>query len=670
MCGIFAVMRGAGRRGDRPPVEPDTIDRALGALAHRGPDGRGVYLAPDRRFGLGHTLLAIQLPGGGCQPLRDRRRRLVAVVNGEFYDTLRLRKPARERRTSDSAVLLPLYARYGLACLERLRGEFAFVLVDEGRGRLFAARDRFGVKPLCYSLHGDRLYLASEAKALFAAGVPCRWDRESLAHATAHQYLPPDRTLFAGVRQLRPGQYLVFEDGRLSVGAYWDLEYPPATEARPGPGLSSASARIDSGEAAGLLRERLDRAVGLRLQAGVGIACHLSGGLDSSSILALAARRLPRPPPCFSIRFTGAGAADPGAPGLSAYDEGGAAQALARELGADIEFVRVSQNDILACLGDAVYHAEGFAINGQLSAKYLLNRAIRRAGYRVALSGEGSDELFAGYAHLQLDLARCVAGDETGADLARSQAAILNRNANARGVMLPLDTGLAPGDGRAVRAHLGGVPAWLEAKAGLGQRVSAVLSDDFRADLAGRPLFARLMEGCDPGRRLRRLHPVDRAAYLWSRLALSGYILRALGDGMEMAFAVEGRPPFLDHDLFEFTRELAPDLRMAPDENGIEKGLLRKAMAGLLPPAVLARPKQPLLAPPLSLYAAPELREHMRAMLDRQILRELPFFDGRRLLRTFDAAAERDATTRAALEPVFMIALCAAAIQERFSPEY
>src|SRR5262249_39208446 len=234
MCGIVSVLAGAG------DVEEAPLRSALEAIRHRGPDGEGVWVAPDRSVGLGHVRLSLIAINAGAQPIVSEDGQTVLAVNGEFYGFEAIRRDRQRRghrfRTgSDSEIALHLYQEHGLDFLDDLRGEFALVLWDGHQRRLVAARDRFGIKPLCYASAGGRLMLASEAKALFALGVRPAWDREAMFQVPGMQYPPPDRTLFAGIRTLRPGHYLLASGGSVVTRPYWDLDFPPARP--PGLGL-------------------------------------------------------------------------------------------------------------------------------------------------------------------------------------------------------------------------------------------------------------------------------------------------------------------------------------------------------------------------------------------------------------------------------------------------
>lgn len=632
MCGIVGLFTSG------VPLERAALARAVGALGHRGPDGRGLWLSLDRRAALGHARLAVIDLKTGAQPIRGRDGSLRIVANGEFYGFERLRRacggPFRTR--SDSEVALRLYEERGPACLAALRGEFAFVIHDARVGEVFAARDRFGIKPLVYAYSRGRLWLASEAKALFAAGLPALWDERSFGHAVAHQYLPPDRTLFAGVRQLPPGHYLRWEPGsppRLT--RYWDIDFP-LRDARPPADEHALTAELG---------RRLEEAVALRLRADVPVACTLSGGLDSSVVAALAARRSTKPLRCFSVGFADA-----------AYDEAPAARATARFIGAELEPLRLSGRELLECLPAAAAAAESLAINAHLPAKYLLSRAVRDAGFKVVLTGEGSDEALAGYPHLRRDW--ILAGPRAGRE--RRLAELRGQHGVSLGVQL---SDARPPRLPAVRRALGFVPSFLETKALMGRRLTHLLDRSFARRLRAADPFAALLSGIDVAGRLRGRHPVDQSSYLWTRLALANYILRALGDGTEMAHSIEGRVPYLDHEFFGLALTLPPALKLGC---GTEKRALREAARGLIPESVRRRPKHPFLAPPLAADAA--ARTGIEETLRGRAFAAVPFFDRTRALRWLARLWRLPPARRAPHEPALMTALSAAALQAAFNP--
>lgn len=633
MCGIVGIYN------SKIPVTRDLLKRGADALVHRGPDGEGFWIAPSAASGLAHRRLSIIDLATGAQPLLNETGDVIAVVNGEFYghETIRADLAARGhvfKTRSDSEILLHLYEEFGADCFSHLRGEFAFILIDTRRNRLFAARDRFGIKPLCYNLRPDgTLLLASEAKALFAMGVPAAWDHDSFHTAAAMQYTLPGRTLFRDILQLQPGYMLIASNGTVKTNRYWDMNFLP-----------EADTRRDEAAATEEIAAKLDEAVRLRLAADVPVCFHLSGGLDSSAILGLAAKNTALSPAAFTVRFDHDG-----------YDEFAIAAETAAYLGARLHPVHVTQEDLVYGMPDAVYHGEGLAINGHLAAKYMLNKAIRAAGYKVALSGEGSDEIFAGYPHMRQDLLRF----DTANDATAAQQALYATNMASAGVQLAHGAGLSTA---AVTAALGHTPAFLEAKATLGLRMTALLRTDYLTAQAYKDAYAGFIAASD-SRQLAGRHPVNQAAWLWSKTALAGYILRTLGDGMEMAQSVEGRLPFLDHHLFDAVRRLPVGMKI---KNGVEKHILREAVKPVLTETVYKRQKHPFMAPPVSVFANDALITYIADTVNSQSFACMPFFDTAKAKNMLQDLPRMSARDRTAAEPVLMMMLTSHILQQRF----
>lgn len=614
MCGVVAQVS-AG------PL-PCDLGPALAALGHRGPDGRGTARSACGRAHLGHTRLSLVDLAGGQQPIASEDGAVIAAVNGEFYGdrAIRAELEARGHRfksQSDSEILVHLYEERGVEALRYLRGEFAFVLWDQRRQRLFGARDRFGIKPLVYAAQGGRVLVASEVKALLALGVHAAWDRGALFQAASLQYLLPGGTLFAGVSMVPPGHFFETDGAAVRVEKYWDLGYP--TEV----------AGIDDDEAAGELRRRLDEAVRLRLRGDVPVACQLSGGIDSASVVASAAEA--GPVEAFCVAFGGA------------YDEAQQAGEIAKFTGAKLHVVEATPARLAGAFVEAVAAGEGLAINGHIAAKRLLTGAIRGAGYKAALTGEGADEVLAGYAHLR-------------ADLAGSAEGLLATNGASAGLMLPAGASL-PMD--AVQERLGFVPTWLRAKGGLGLRVRGLLSDDFLAEFAGVDPARALVDAFDLPGQLSGRGRVEQSLYLWTRLALEGYILKTLGDAQEMAQGVEGRLPFLDHELFEWLRGLPTGQKI---RGGVEKHVLRRSQRGRLPAASLAREKHPFVAPPL----AGPMVELAHDLLGGGALRGSGLFDSARVERALGSLAGQTGAGQKEMDPAIYWLMSAAVLQGRY----
>src|SRR5438094_2383788 len=341
MCGIVAIF------SQHTAITAETLGKATTTLHHRGPDGQRYWIAPDCRVGLGHARLSIIDLTTGDQPIANEDETLRIIVNGEFYGYEAIQKELEQaghrlRTRSDSEIAIHLYEDLGAHCVHRLRGEFAIVLWDSANRTVFAVRDRFGIKPLFYALHEGRLYSASEVKALFAAGVPARWNGESVYHSLefgGHQ----SRTLFEGVFQVPPGHYMVATEKRFQLQKYWDLDYPEEKEAAP--------TRSDS-EYAEEFRHAFDEAVRIRLRADVPVGCYLSGGIDSCAILGLAARHHPEPIRAFTLSFD-----------RPEYDESQVAREMAAKAGAQFFPIPIRQDDIADHFADAIQQAETLCVN-------------------------------------------------------------------------------------------------------------------------------------------------------------------------------------------------------------------------------------------------------------------------------------------------------------------
>ena len=611
MCGLVGLLSFTGE------ASVSTLRRGMHALSHRGPDGE--FFWGSSQIALGHTRLAILDLHSGQQPLSSEDGSIHAVVNGELYDFERIRAELIQRGHSfktntDSEILVHLYEEHGVDALQYLRGEFAFLLWDARQQKLLAARDRFGVKPLCYSVTPEGLVFASEAKAILAMGHRAQWSRAALQQALGLQYLLPNQTIFEGIYQLPPGCLLEVHDTKWSIRPYWQMSFPAMGTP---PKKNSPSALADA----------LTSSIQLRLRADVPVAFQLSGGLDSSLVAAIAARLHSTPLDCFTVRFA-----------EEHYDESLFAKEVADFCGARLHVIEVGPRQLVDIIERAIAQGEGFCMNSHVAAKYILSREIREAGFRVVLTGEGADEVFGGYAHLQQDYANT---------LTTSDAALRARHAHILGVHLPLGEGLST---QALSARLGFVPSFIAAKATLGAKLSTLLQ----------PAFASALSLFDPSLQITKLidddlfldrHPAHQAMMLWAQLGFAGYITKTLGDAMEMAHAVEARLPFVDHHLFEVLRTIPPSTLFQPPK---EKLLLRQLGAGLLPASILERTKQPFMAPPIRRDASWE------SFLQDKLRGSLPdFIERRQVLALLERLPSMNQLERQAWDPVLMMLLSA-----------
>ena len=638
MCGIVALF------SRRDPVSVAALERATRSLYHRGPDGQRHWISADRRIALGHARLSIIDLATGDQPIASEDQCTHIVVNGEFYGYEVIQQELercghRLRTRSDSEIALHLYEDLGTACLHRLRGEFAFALWDEVNRTIFAARDRFGIKPLYYALHDQTLYFASEVKALFAAGVPARWDAESVSNSveySGHQM----RTLYDGVFQVPPGHYLLATERHIQVNQYWDFNYPCAQCTR--------SSRSDADYAAEL-RHTLEEAVRLRLRADVPVGCYLSGGLDSCAALGLASLHRRDPIRAFTLTFD-----------RPDYDEEREAKEMAAKAGADFYPIPIRQDDLADHFADAILQAETLCINAHGVAKYLLSRAVRDAGYKVVITGEGSDEILGGYAHFRRDM---LLYNQQGQDPAEVAALLdgLNRlNPVSRGLLLPHGESLPLEN---VRRVLGFVPSWIEAFSARAFTMRNLLAPDFVAQFGHRESYHALLSELDVRGQLEDRDPVHVSLYLWSKTMLPNYILAMLGDRMEMGHSIEGRVPFLDHHVVEVIRSLPVSQKI---HGMTEKYVLREAVRDVITDTVYRRQKHPFLSPPATLNPREKLSQMMNDTLRGSVLASIPFFDQKKVVALLDSLQTMDETAHVAIDPTLMMLMSICVLHQGF----
>ena len=638
MCGIVGVF------SRREPVSASMLERATRSLYHRGPDGQRQWISPDHRVGLGHTRLSIIDLITGDQPIASEDGRTRIIVNGEFYGFEAIQgelegRGHRLRTRSDSEIALHLYEDFSVHCLAHLRGEFALVLWDENRRRLFAARDRFGIKPLFYAWQGETLYLASEVKALFAAGVPARWDEDGVFHAVSfggHQV----RTLYEGVFQVPPGYYMLATEKHVQLNKYWDFNYPPADRTAP--------AQSDADYAAEF-RHVLEEAVRIRLRADVPVGVYLSGGLDSCSVLGLAARHHPEPIKAFTLTFEDA-----------AYDEGPIAKEMAAKAGADFFTIPIGQRHLADEFADAIAQAETVCMNAHGVAKYVLSRAVRDAGYKVVITGEGSDEILGGYAHFRRDMLLYNREGQDPAEIEQLLAWLEEHNTVSRGLLLPDGE---VGDLDAVNRVLGYVPSWIETFSSRVVKVRPMLAGWMRERYGHREGEYNILDDTDVLRQLKGRDPLHQSLYLWSKTVMANYILTMLGDRMEMGHSIEGRVPFLDHKLVELIARQPVNQKI---RGMTEKYVLREAVKDVITDTVYRRQKHPFLSPPATLNPDDTFQTFVQDILRGETLRSIPFFDQKAVVALLDRLPEMDVGARTANDQILMHIVSLCVLQERF----
>ncbi|MCC6964667.1 MAG: asparagine synthase (glutamine-hydrolyzing) [Nitrospira sp.] len=530
---------------------------AMGAqLRHRGPDDSGVYL--KGHVGLVHQRLSIlDLSAAGCQPMSNSKGTLWIVFNGEIYNFEelrgRLRVPREFRTGTDTEVLLYLYEDFGLQCLDLLRGMFAFALWDESAQRLVLARDRLGKKPLFYRLTNESLTFASEIKALLVERPRPDIDPIALNHYLTFQYVPAPLTIFRGIQKLLPGQVMVYEGGKVSCRTYWSLQYDRKIRLR------------SDDECREAFEELLDESVRLRLVSDVPLGAFLSGGLDSSSIVAIMSKHMKQPVKTFSIGFKD-----------EAYNELPHAREVAQRFGTDHhEFiVEPSAFEILTKL--VRIYDEPYADSSAVPTYYLSE--LSRQAVTVILTGDGGDELLAGYPRYKYSSLEHWMARYVGKNMRKSLKAVLSRfpfislSQTGRRIIERIVEPFAA-------TYLSRICYFSPAeKAGL-------YATDFNESICEHDSFDLLgkwFEEAPAIELLDQLLAVDTRSYLPDDLLVKV-------DRATMAHGLEARSPFLDHKLMEFAASLPIDLKV---RKGMSKYVLKRAMRGVLPDRIITRSKQ------------------------------------------------------------------------------
>ena len=597
MCGITGLYHLETPK----PVDPARIERMCAAMAHRGPDGQGVWTAPG--VGLGHLRLSIIDLAGSPQPMASSDGRAMLVFNGEIYNYRELREELRgfgaEFRTDgDSEVILAAWQKWGPACVARLHGMFAFAIYDLTERTLFLARDRLGVKPLFYApLSDGSVAFASELKGLLANPLLRREiDPLAIEDYMTWGYVPDHRSILAGVHKLPAGHTLLLRHGRPLPRPvqYWDVSFAERRQGR----ASDLEAE---------LLHLLRQAVTSRMTADVPLGAFLSGGVDSSAVVALMAEASNAPVKTCTIGFD-----------VAALDETGYAQQVATKFATDHRARQVSPDDFDLVDTLAAMFDEPFADASALPTWRVCQLA--RESVTVALSGDGADEAFAGYRRHKFQHAedrlrgivpQALRGPVLGGlGAAYPKADWAPRSLRAKTTLLSLAGTSEAGYARAVAI----LPP--ELRQGLYSPEFLKLRGDYRAEQP----FEAVMRGAQARSGL------DRAQYADLKFWLPGDILTKV-DRTSMAVSLEAREPLLDHRLIEFAAALPEGLRTRRGEG---KWLLKKAMQRYLPDEVLYRPKQGFVLPMAQWFRGP-LASSARTIGSSAALARTGWFDAKRL---------------------------------------
>jgi asparagine synthase (glutamine-hydrolysing) len=606
MCGICGIVGFA----DNFPVGRGLVERMRDELAHRGPDAADALYLPEDRLALGHRRLAIvDLSPAGRQPMSNEDGTVWITYNGEVYNHVSLREELeglghRYRSNTDSETIVHLYEEHGPRCVELLDGMFAFAIWDTRRKELLLARDRVGVKPLYFARLPGGLVFGSEIKALLQhPAVTADLDETALIEYLTYAFTPPPRTRYRGIEKLAPGERIVLTaDGRARQERYWSPFSNAAAD------LVSAMSEQEASEH---VRELLGRSISKRMMSDVPFGVFLSGGLDSSINVALMSEALDRPVRTFSTAPSG----------HSAYDELHYARLIAERFQTDHHEVLVDRADMEALLPTLAHHLDEPTSDWTSVPQHFVSKLARDTGTPVVQVGEGADEIFHGY-----------------------QGYVDHRRYVVPFQRLP----------RPARYALGDAAAWATTRFGMGVRHGEALYDAarsptpywggalcFRGPLKEAILRLPQSESAlAPAEHLwaeaEDVHPgadlFQKMTYVELKQRLPELLLMRL-DKIAMASSVEGRDPFLDHELVEFALALPPRMK---SRRGVGKYVLREAMRDSLPEEILNRPKQGF-GTPMKEWLREDFGERVQREVRESTLVERGLFDYDRIDRLFEA---------------------------------
>ncbi len=602
MCGIAGLVDLTGRR----PVPPGVLQAMAAAIIHRGPDEDGFLVQPG--LGLASRRLSIVGLADGRQPITNENRDLFVVYNGELFDYPERRRELEGRghrfATHCDTELIPhLWEEYQEGALEQLRGQFALALWNQREQRLVLARDRFGICPLYWTRQrtadGEWLLFASEVKALLASGlVEARPDPRGINHVFTFFALPGPVTCFDGVQLLMPGHYVDVRLGggsqtaAVREGKYWEIDFPDQGDEDPG---------TDSKRVVDDFERVLMRAVERRLRADVPVVSYLSGGVDSSIVVALAAHVRGKSVPTFTIQVR-----DPG------LDEASEARLVARHVGAEPVVVPYGAGEVLGVYPTLIQAAEGPVIDTACGALLMLAREVHARGYKVALTGEGSDEWLAGYPWYKLHRLLGLLDVIPGIRLSPVAKRLYLRLSGAPRFPWHLTERL--------QQVLAGDNAWTNVYGLMSFSKLRFYSKQMHETLGDHLPYEDIQPNLE---RMRRWHPLNRSLYIGARIQLPGLLLNAKGDRVAMHSSVETRYPFLDEDVFSFLARLHPRWKL----RGLrDKYILRKLSERWLPRQIAWRQKAMFRAPFDSFHA-----EHVPPFVDQLLspesLRKTGYFE-------------------------------------------
>lgn len=597
MCGIAGIFN----FNSNEKVTQPQIEDMVSALYHRGPDEYGVVI--DRRFGMGMSRLSIIDLTGGAQPISNEDASLWLTFNGEIFNYIELTESLKKqghrfKTSSDSETIIHLYEQYGPDFVHHLNGQFAIAIWDRKKEKLILARDRVGIRPLFFSQYKNHFYYGSEMKAIFrVAPFSPRITEKGIGQVFTFWANAPGDTCFEHIDELPAGHMMEISAKGIKKWQYWGTHFP-----EKGAFKNATEAEIKE-----QLYEKLTDAMRLRLRADVPVASYLSGGIDSSIIAAMVKKHHNNNLETFSVAFKDKN-----------FDESPFQQEMVNHIGTKHATVTVSYNDIANDFIDSIWYGEKPLMRTAPAPLFALSRLVRESGIKVVLTGEGADEVFGGYNIFKEDkLRRFWARQPESLWRPRLLAKLYPYIQNNQNSINPFWEGFF--------------------KKGLNDTENPTYSHNIRWENTAmiRMLFnkhykAGFKKGIDMlpknflGNGFNNTHPLNRAQQLEINLFMSGYLLSSQGDRMMMGNSVEGRFPFLDHNVIEFAASLNPALKI---KSLNEKYILKQTFKDLVPPSIVQRAKQPYRAPISKAFLNKNTPELIKELLNDDKLNSYGYFN-------------------------------------------
>ena len=614
MCGIAGIVN-TSERHEPPSIA--LLSRMAAAIRHRGPDECGVYRDPNA--GLVNVRLSIVDPFTGQQPMATADEDFFITFNGEVFNFIEIRTELqllgyRFKTQSDTEVVLYAFREWGESCFRKFNGQWALAIWNPGERTLLLARDPIGICPLFVHEKEGRVWFGSEVKAIFAdPNVPRRIDPKGIDQTFTYWASLAPTTVFQGVEEIRPGSYRIYErDGRHRDCVYWKPSFPernPQERAEPN--------SLTIGEATEILRDKIRRATEIRMvRADVPVGCYLSGGLDSSVTAWMGRQAKKGEFKTFSLRFED-----------DEFDESTYQRLMTSTLESVHEETIVTKKEIAEVFPEVIAHAERPVLRTAPAPMYLLSRLVNRCGCKAVITGEGADEMLAGYdifreAKLRLFLAGQPESARRKKLFERLYPYLERSPRQAKGMGMEFwKQGLA----RSGWPGFSHEPRWATTST-----LKRFFSDEWKSNIPG-PAGFQVLDSLPGG--FNRWDPLARAQYLEIVTLLSGYLIQAQGDRMLMAHSVEGRFPFLDIDVIEFCNSLPAEYKLI----GLnEKNILKRVAKSFIPGEIIGRKKQPYRSPDAICFLSPGAPDYVREMFSREALQKAGIFNPGAALKLYE----------------------------------